>query len=177
MGNPESKGIDDSKERVGYIFHSVERCQLKPGDHIYCYRWLGLYTHHGIYTGDEKHEVIHFSNPSTSESKKNGARICCCSLEEFLGGYQLRLVAYNSSILSVKRWGTTHNQESRDPKDVVKTAVCYLKNPSKWDSYSLFFNNCETFAVYCKTGLPLSSQTGLINIRLAIDDTRNQPFC
>ena len=163
MGNSGSK--DDSKERTGYIFHDVKRWQLKPGDHIYCYRKLGLYTHHGIYTGNRKHEVIHFSNPYGSKlSSKNGARICSCSLEDFLDGKQLRLVSYNVGVVTayVKRWGTTHAWVARDPEDVVNTAVYYLENPSEWENYNLLFNNCETFAVYCKTGIALSSQTWLI---------------
>ena len=171
MGNSGSKDIDDSRERVGYIFHSVERCQLKPGDHIYCYRCLGLYSHHGIYTGNRKYEVIHFSNPNPYGSKlsKNGAKICSCSVEDFLDGKQLRLVAYNVGrdelAAKLKRKETTHTQQARDPDDVVKTAVYYLEHPWQWDNYNLLFNNCETFAVYCKTGLALSSQTGHINVR------------
>ena len=68
-----------------------------------------------------------------------------------------------SHLLS-KGGGATHIWKARDPEDVVNTAVYYLENPSQWDDYNLVYNNCETFAVYCKTLLPLSSQTGLINI-------------
>ena len=54
-----AEASDDSLARVGYIFHYISEKDLKPGDHIYCYR-LGLaYTHHGIYIGERGCEVIH----------------------------------------------------------------------------------------------------------------------
>ena len=64
---------DDSHDRVGYIFHSVAKSDLKPGDHIYCHRML--YNHHGIYIGEHGCEVIHFSGPDNKGSldKKRGS--------------------------------------------------------------------------------------------------------
>ena len=52
---------DDSASRVGYFIHSVEKRDLKPGDHIYCHRGPFVYNHHGIYIGERGCEVIHFS--------------------------------------------------------------------------------------------------------------------
>lgn len=53
---------DDSVARVGYITHKIKQEDLKPGDHIYCYRGGVLYSHHGIYVGEPDCEVIHFSS-------------------------------------------------------------------------------------------------------------------
>ena len=52
---------DDSK-RIGYITHTMTPKDLKPGDHIYCYRAANIYSHHGIYIGENDCEVIHFSS-------------------------------------------------------------------------------------------------------------------
>ena len=68
------------------------------GDHIYVRRFP-FYTHHGIYIGaDPKHEVIHLSG--RSRSKKSDAKVRTCTLDEFLDGGQLRLVAYGVSYLT-----------------------------------------------------------------------------
>ena len=45
------------------------------------------------------------------------------------------------------------------PRDeIVEKARYYLKNPEKWDEYSLVFNNCEHFATFCATGEKSSVQ-------------------
>ena len=66
----QSDSKDDSKECAGWIFHYVDKTDLKPGDHIYAYRVGGLYGHHGIYTGKRGREVIHFAGePNRIKSK------------------------------------------------------------------------------------------------------------
>ena len=52
---------DDSK-RIGYMTHTMTTKNLKPGDHIYCYRTANLYSHHGIYIGEKDCEVIDFTS-------------------------------------------------------------------------------------------------------------------
>ena len=145
---------DDSKRRAGLFTHGVNEWDLKPGDHIYVYRAAGLYSHHGIYTGEDEHEVIHFSTMPDD----NGIQICGCTLEKFLTDpftgrkSQLRLTPYDEDLISklVKRSGTAHCIKSRPAADVIATAKYYLEHP--WHEYGLFFNNCESFAFYCKTG-------------------------
>ena len=154
MGNSQSSE-DDSKRRAGLFTHGVKKWDLKPGDHIYVYRFFGSYSHHGIYTGEDENEVIHFS------TKSGGFTICACTLEEFLKDpiigrkSQLRLTPYDEGLISklVKRSGTAHCIKSRPAADVIATAKYYLKNP--WHEYGLFFNNCESFAFYCKTGIEM----------------------
>ena len=71
---------DDSADRVGYIFHSCSVDDLKPGDHIYCHRFL--YSHHGIYIGERGCEVIHFSADEKGSLEKKKGRIDRKTMEE-----------------------------------------------------------------------------------------------
>ena len=60
------------QERVKFTSHAVQREDLQPGDHIYVYRKLGMYAHHGIYTGKNKageQMVIHFIDTDRGSSK------------------------------------------------------------------------------------------------------------
>ena len=116
---------DDSSARVGYFCHAVSKKDLKPGDHIYVRRTLGLYDHHGIYIGKGGCEVIQFSG-----TKKSDARIESCTVEEFCKGSQLRLVPYNQALLlhAVKMSGTSHYTQSDPVEDVIKRAEYYLNN-------------------------------------------------
>ncbi|XP_011405725.1 PREDICTED: uncharacterized protein LOC105313751 [Amphimedon queenslandica] len=59
---------DDSSSRAGFISHSVDKNDLRPGDHIYCHR-IG-YTHHGIYIDEPGCEVIHFSGDDKGSLEK-----------------------------------------------------------------------------------------------------------
>lgn len=147
---------DNSKDRVGFFSHTVNREDLIPGDHIYCYRAGGLYAHHGIYVGNN--EVVHFSGREKSHPSK--AKVESCTLEGFLNGSKLRLVAYNVSFISrlLKRSGTCHCTESMSLKDVLDTANFYLSDPDQRGTYNLLSNNCEHFAVYCKAKRNSSAQ-------------------
>ena len=143
---------DDSKGRVNFFSHAVNREDLKPGDHIYVYKACGLYTHHGIYMGKEgQHEVIQFVKLSLLDRRK--AVIDGCPLEEFLSGATLRLVAYNVPFIHhvFKRCGSSHIKPSRPAEEVMQTANYYLQNPDDWGRYQVCCNNCEHFAVHCKT--------------------------
>ena len=139
---------DDSFWRVGYFSHEIEKSRLRPGDHIYC--WRSIYQHHGIYIGETGREVIHFNTETGGETVPT---ICAISLEEFLDGAVLHLVAYDASKIGVffKLHGTRHRCKSMFLRDVVKTAKHYCDNPQEWGEYSLALNNSEDFAYYCKT--------------------------
>ena len=141
---------DDSASRVHYISHLQRRRNLKPGDHIYVYRVLHLYQHHGIFTGEEgEGEVIHVSGHKFS---KTSATVTSSSLSEFLSGGLLHLVSYNDPHTNFKIRGTCHTSCSRPAEDVVSTAKEFLNNPDSWGKYNLAYRNCETFAYYCKIG-------------------------
>ena len=160
---------DDSYSRVGRFSCDISKEDLKPGDHIYCYRAGFTYSHHGIYIGEADCEVIHFSGEDDSlaskrgsNNKKNGAHIRKCTLEEFTKGRTIRLVAYSVPWLTVifKKNVSVKQKQSQSPAIVIERAKRYLQNPERWGEYNLIKNNCETFAVYCKTHIPqnLASQ-------------------
>ena len=156
MDNPENNFKKNSKDRVGKFTHAIDRNDLQPGDHIYVYNsWL-MYSHHGIYIGNDR--VIHLSGGG--QSKKSAAMVRECTLDEFLNGNQLRLVAYGVKPITrrIKKSGTCHILGSRSVEKVLDTAKYYLQNPDKWGRYNVFTNNCEHFAYCCKTSNKRSAQ-------------------
>lgn len=89
---------------------------------------------------------------------QSGVVLSC--LDCFLGGGSLRRFEYGISplIFVVKlRGGTCTVANSDAPKTVIHRAMHLLHNG--FGSYSLFENNCEDFALYCKTGLLIHDQT------------------
>ncbi len=105
---------------------------FRPGDHLVTNR--GLYEHHGIYVGDDL--VIHFTATS---KRKEEAEIRTNSVEDFAHGDPVRSVEY---------------AECSPPEVVIGRARKCLGR----DGYSLFSNNCEHFARWCKTGSHESQQ-------------------
>ncbi|KAA8547632.1 hypothetical protein F0562_004061 [Nyssa sinensis] len=165
---------------VGVLSNKISREELKPGDHIYSWRLAYLYAHHGIYAGDGK--VIHFtqgagqeigtgtvldriilsSSPSHSldnpcprcgdQSRQDGVLSSC--IECFLSGGELYIFQYGVSpafFIAKARGGTCTLATSDPPKDVLHRAEFLLQNG--FGVYHIFKNNCEDFAIYCKTGL------------------------
>jgi hypothetical protein len=113
---------------------------MARGDHIYVYRFG--YSHHGIDLGNG--EVIHFDydpdrwltgklSPARPPAVRQVAR------HEF---------AQDRPII-VRRYPAPD-----DPELVVDRAQSRLGE----SGYDLFFNNCEHFAVWCKTGRARSTQ-------------------
>ncbi|XP_039160357.1 uncharacterized protein LOC120289486 isoform X1 [Eucalyptus grandis] len=165
---------------MGVLSNKIERDQLKPGDHIYSWRYYCLYTHHGIYVGEGK--VIHFTRgagheigrgtvldriiSSSSPSPPVGKKCQICGdqprldgvisscIDCFLSGGNLYLFEYGVSpffFLASARGGTCTLAKSDPPEDVLHRAFYLLQNG--FGGYNLFKNNCEDFAVYCRTGL------------------------
>ena len=153
-------------DRISFYSHAIERYQLKPGDHIYAYRAYGLYQHHGIYIGKPGRDVIHFSGTQSTGKSKKTARVRVSTLGEFLAGYELRLVIYGEKRGKklFKRDGTSHKMVSRPASEVINTAEDLALHPKKWKEYNLVINNCEKFAMYCKTGDKnvVSGQVGML---------------
>ncbi|KAB5560837.1 hypothetical protein DKX38_005794 [Salix brachista] len=141
-----------------------------------------------IYVGDKK--VIHFtrgagqeigtgtvldrflvssspSHPSDNpcpdcglQSRLDGVILSC--IDCFLSGGDLYLFEYNVSpalFLGKPRGGTCTIAKSDPPEDAVHRAHFLLQNG--FGGYHIFKNNCEDFAIYCKTGL-------LINTNLSV---------
>ncbi|KAL8152359.1 hypothetical protein V2J09_010119 [Rumex salicifolius] len=163
---------------MGLISNRVERDTLKPGDHIYTWRAAYIYAHHGIYVGENR--VIHFtrhgrevgtgtildvllvsSGPSrthvpcpTCIPPEEGHGVVSSCLDCFLAGGILYRFEYsvNPALFVAKVRGGTCTLAETDPGEkVVHRAKFLLDNG--FGFYSLFKNNCEDFAIYCKTGL------------------------
>ncbi|MFS7955224.1 putative LRAT domain-containing protein [Helianthus anomalus] len=168
--------MEDMKQ---ILSNKIDKSQLKPGDHIYSWRTAWIYAHHGIYVGDDK--VIHFtrgggqeigtgtvldriivsSSPSNSGDPclkcgdmSNADGVIASCLNCFLSGGDLYLFKYSVSpviFLAKARGGTCTLALSDPPEDVIHRAQFLLENG--FGVYNIFKNNCEDFAIYCKTGL------------------------
>ncbi|KAF6158998.1 hypothetical protein GIB67_042079 [Kingdonia uniflora] len=170
---------------MGLLSNRVNRGILKPGDHIYSWRTAYVYAHHGIYVGDD--EVVHFTRGRGQEvgtgtvldvlllsSGPIRSQIACpvCShrVEEdhgvtssclncFLAGGILYRFEYSVSpalFLAKARGGTCTLAVSDSNETVVHRATYLLNNG--FGCYNVFKNNCEDFAIYCKTGLLVTNQ-------------------
>lgn len=152
----------------------IEREELKPGDHIYTWRKFNIYAHHGIYIGEGK--VVHLRrrerNGSEGETgtildifssnRRIGCEICreyqkevngvtLSCIECFLAGGKLYLFEYSASKFKVatSRIRTCTHAPSDPPETVLSRATSLLQNG--FGEYNLFKNNCEDFALFCKT--------------------------
>jgi len=140
--------------------------------------------HAGIYVGGEK--VVHFTrkkeassgpNSSGSSSLSSGSSSTCptfpdCGFQQpnsgvilscldcFLDNGSLYCFEYGvtpSVFLAKVRGGTCTTAEADSPEEVIHRAMYLLRNG--FGNYDLFENNCEDFAIYCKTGLlPIEDQ-------------------
>ncbi|KAG2725605.1 hypothetical protein I3843_01G074300 [Carya illinoinensis] len=174
---------------MGLLTHRVERSEIKPGDHIYTYRAIFTYSHHGIFVGGSK--VVHFRpernlNPGVGTSndsdlydstlnlpsscsifpdcgfrQPNSGVILSC-LDCFLGKGSLYCFEYEvapSVFLAKLRGGTCTTAASDPPETVIHRAMYLLQNG--FGNYDVFQNNCEDFALYCKTGLLIMDKGGV----------------
>lgn len=174
---------------MGLLTNRVERSEIKPGDHIYTYRAVFTYSHHGIFVGGSK--VVHFRpernlNSSTGTSSEidlynstlglpspcstfpdcgfrqpNSGVVLSC-LDCFLGKGSLYCFEYGvtpSVFLSRVRGGTCTTATSDPPETVIHRAMYLLQNG--FGNYDVFQNNCEDFTLYCKTGLLIVDKQGV----------------
>ncbi|CAF2345148.1 unnamed protein product [Brassica napus] len=171
---------------MGLFSNKISRDELKAGDHIYSWRSY-IYSHHGIYVGDGK--VIHFTRrggleigtgtyldkiiqfsvprhggdnpcPNCGDQSILDGVISSC-LDCFLAGGSLYLFQYDVSkaILVAKQRGGTCTTATSDPPEEVVHRARYLLSGNGFGEYHLLDNNCEDFAIYCKTGLLVFSVT------------------
>eukprot|EP01087_Luapelamoeba_hula_P022358 TRINITY_DN7982_c0_g1_i1.p1 TRINITY_DN7982_c0_g1~~TRINITY_DN7982_c0_g1_i1.p1 ORF type:complete len:308 (-),score=46.90 TRINITY_DN7982_c0_g1_i1:93-908(-) len=145
---------------------------LQPGDHIYTWRFVCAYKHHGIYAGNQ--EVYHFTGDSVLE-----ARWQKTSLKEFLwtdGPLYKRVYAdhlteeVQDSALQQGEGDAAEGAgiENRDQQLLALPlrAVCNqqaLQNAHTFvgafqGEYDLLRFNCEHVATMCKTGAAHSTQ-------------------
>ncbi|KAL4325659.1 hypothetical protein GQ457_11G001720 [Hibiscus cannabinus] len=171
---------------MGLLTNRVERNEIKPGDHIYTYRAVFTYSHHGIFVGGSK--VVHFRpnrnlDPSIGTSsdiydpifslstcstfpdcgfrQPNSGVVLSC-LDCFLRNGSLYCFEYGvtpSIFLAKVRGGTCTTAGSDPPETAIHRAMYLLQNG--FGNYDIFQNNCEDFALYCKTGLMILDNLGI----------------
>ncbi|KAF5960830.1 hypothetical protein HYC85_002039 [Camellia sinensis] len=176
------------RDMVGVLSNKISKDELKPGDHIYTWRNAYLYSHHGIYCGDGK--VIHFTRgagheigtgtpldriifssssshpldapcPQCGDQSRLDGVICSC-IDCFLYGgalYRFEYAVSPAFFLAKARGGTCTLAASDPPEDVLHRAEFLLNNG--FGVYNIFKNNCEDFAIYCKTGLLVFSNVSV----------------
>ncbi|PSR91410.1 Lecithin retinol acyltransferase [Actinidia chinensis var. chinensis] len=183
---------------MGLLSHRVDRSEIVAGDHIYTWRAVFSYSHHGIYVGGSK--VVHFtreqnldssgdsllgpSDPTSgsflglSSSSSRASSTCSnfldCGFRQPESGvvlscldcfldkgslYRFEYGVTPSAFLTKLRGGTCTTAESDPQEPVIHRAMYLLKNG--FGNYNVFKNNCEDFAIYCKTGLLVLDKTAL----------------
>ena len=150
------------------FIRTVSDSDLRKGDVIGVHRknLIHNYDHYGIYTGNN--EVIHFSNEGSdfgvdirvrratlSQFKDGADNVFVVDFEafrdyvenpelfDFEGLFKLALDTFFGNEMTIY-----------SPEETVKRAESKLGK----GKYNLVFNNCEHFAVWCKTGKRESSQ-------------------
>ncbi|XP_072997791.1 protein LEAD-SENSITIVE 1 [Typha latifolia] len=170
---------------MGLLSHRVERSEIRAGDHIYTWRAVYTYSHHGIYVGGNK--VVHFTRKKDASSGANSSNsnfssevpsscptfpdcgfqlpnsgVILSCLDCFLGNGSLYYFEYGVSpsvFLAKVRGGTCTTAVADPPETVINRAMYLLQNG--FGNYDVFENNCEDFALYCKTGLLSLEEAGI----------------
>ena len=112
---------------------------FKPGDIVVCDRLF--YKHYGIYAGNGR--VIHYATKDGDFGAD--VKVRETSLAKFAGDGECNVLP------SVK--GRAESKQF-SPKETVRRARSRLGEKA----YSLLFNNCEHFALWCKYGTSKSVQ-------------------
>jgi len=148
---------------------------LEPGDILGIKRAGGIYEHYGVYIGND--EVVHYSG---RDGDFNGEiTVHVAPMSEFLNGTENFFVldfpdeygvptkinaVGNTSILNLDGINILENLTSESdyhlysPEETVKRAFSRVGE----NKYSLAFNNCEHFAIWCKTGISESHQVNTV---------------
>ena len=131
--------------------------QIRPGDVIFVERMGDLYRHYGIYVG--KGEVIHYS--AKDGDFGNDISIHKTSMEHFLEA------SSQYYICKFPKRADIENYHLFTKKEAVQRAYKRLGERQ----YSLLENNCEHFAIWCRTNISVSKQAEkAANIFLKLTD-------
>ena len=150
--------------------HSLNHNSPENGDVIKVNR--GLYSHYGIYVKESNH-VIHYTG-ATGPDDFNGI-VRETSLEEFLNGAENFTVCKFPERPQINSHGLREKQglfklwqmikqlrlqhyHIYDGDETIRRARSKLGE----GGYNLALNNCEHFAVWCKTGVKDSSQVDFV---------------
>ncbi|XP_076907484.1 protein LEAD-SENSITIVE 1-like [Bidens hawaiensis] len=89
----------------------------------------------------------------------SGVTLSC--LNCFIGSGSLYIYQYGVNkwaYMSKIRGGTCTMEPSNPPQDVIHRAIYMLKLETGFGNYNICYNNCEDFALYCKTGILVYSK-------------------
>ena len=170
-----SSSYDQETRIVKENFESDRADGVKYGDVIYVDR--GIYKHYGIYIGNDR--VIHYSGSSglssSSASSGSDASIHEAPISEFLDGStsckfidfrhqefldslirSLRCSIGGGGIVSTAlfAYAVANKKNIYSPEETVQRARSRIGERK----YSVTSNNCEHFAMWCKTGIAESKQ-------------------
>ena len=148
---------------------------LVPGDIVKVVRYSGLYSHFGVYVG--RGRIIHYTAPDSDFGGKETPSVKLTSFKEFLKDDNVyEIYRFTKEGLWIY---TNHNRflfkyNNELLFDLFNTATFHLYTPEETvqraysclneESYNLLSNNCEHFAIWCKTGVRKSLQIDLIGI-------------
>lgn len=118
---------------------------INPGNILRVSR--GWYWHYGVYVGQD--EVVHFTSDDGDTSSNN--EIMKTSTSRFIRDSE------NIEILGFP--DEVRGQPIYTREETCKRALSQVGR----SDYSLFNNNCQHFALWCKTGVAFSGQTYLVN--------------
>jgi len=180
--NVAGKVLDKAAENIyeGLLDKDAPQHELNAGDIIGIKRYGGVYEHYAVYIG--KNKVIHFA----AESGDFGnATIHEAPIEDFLDGQStffvldfskagrrpekhdkgyapLKVLKYGLGGALIKKAADKAVSKLPD-KDIEKIyspreTVARAKSKIGTSDYNLFGNNCEHFAIWCKTGAHKSYQ-------------------
>jgi hypothetical protein len=149
---------------------------------------IPVYDHYGVYISSSS--VVHFNNPVQGAETSGNNRVIETTLEEFMAGarevdvvefakskwQERRHRTYIAAATSVARMPldlrvpspNAHKFKQFSPDEIAQRALSQLGK----DGYSLLFNNCEHFAVWCATDVRESEQVRRIFDRSAITTVR-----
>ena len=160
--------LKKKRKKACDFIHTVSDSELKKVDVIGVHRIGGIYDHYGIYTGRGK--IIHFSNEGSDFG--GDIRVRRATLSQFKNGasnvFVVDFEAYrdyieNPSLFDLLEEGIVgialrklfgNELTLYSPEETVERAESQLGR----EGYNIVFNNCEHFAVWCKTGVKESSQ-------------------
>ena len=143
----------------------IHRCSGKPkyGSVVFCNRYVRLYRHFGIYIGYGK--VIHFAAANGDFDAKT-ARIRETTLKQFCKGADIYEMDFSKGYKNCRLWRYIVNSsdyELQSPRKTAARAKLLLGKKGVGDrGYHLAFNNCEHFALWCKTNVAESKQVNKI---------------
>ena len=157
-------------ENVNNIKRVVRDDEINFGDVVGVHRMRGLYDHYGIYTGNGG--MIHYADPSgdfgtnivvhrttLEKFKEDSEYLFVIDFDKFIKKNKVNIfdiitpLGINVSKLLIALLGSS-NYRIYSPEETVRRAESRLGERN----YSIAMNNCEHFAVWCKTGVSESTQ-------------------